>query len=109
MTTSTEQATTEATATYNTGKVKAYLERSDVKLMTVMMETGINVGRLAEIVNGNYPATAEEKRNTRRMGIATRSIRKVTNSEAVLMTRQPHQIKHKELSLWVRQQHLYEH
>ena len=61
MTTSTEQTTTEATATYNTGKVKAYLERSDVKLMTVMMETGINVGRLAEIVNGNYPATAEEK------------------------------------------------
>lgn len=61
MTTSTTQTTTEATAIYNTGKVRKFLERRDVKLMTVMMDTGINVGRLAEIVNGNYPASDAEK------------------------------------------------
>ena len=59
MTTSTDKDN--AIAVYKTGKVKEYLERRDVRLLNVMMETQIDVGRLAEIVNGNYPATAEEQ------------------------------------------------
>ena len=52
--------TTDLIAVYDAG-VKDYLSRREVKLFNVFCETGVQVGRLAELVNANYTATNEEK------------------------------------------------